>query len=54
VLPLVGAATVYDLLPYLDQLTRADFMIRTEGPEGIKYKIAPGTEQAAEEGKKVK
>lgn len=54
VLPLVGAATVYDLIPYLDRLTQEDLMIRTEGPEGIKYKIAPGTEQAAEEGKKVK
>jgi Cdc6-like AAA superfamily ATPase len=55
VLPLVGAATVYDLIPYLDRLTQDDLMIRTEGPEGkIKYEIAPGTEQAAEEGKKVK
>lgn len=54
VLPLVGAATIYDLLPYLDRLTHDDFMIRTEGPEGISYKIAPGTERAAEEGKHIK
>lgn len=50
VLPLVGATTVYDLVPYLDRLVRADYMVRVERPEGIRYNIAPGTERAAEEG----
>jgi hypothetical protein len=54
VLPLVGATTVYDLVPYLDSLAQADFMIRIERPEGIRYEIAPGTERAAEEGGQLK
>lgn len=52
-LSIVGASTVYDLVPYLDKLVRADYMVRVERPEGISYEIAPGTERAAEEGKKV-
>jgi hypothetical protein len=54
VLPLVGVTTVYDLVPYLDSLAQADFMIRIERPEGIRYEIAPGTERAAEEGGQLK
>jgi len=51
VLPLFGAASVYDLLPHLDRLVRQDYMMRVERPEGIKYEISPGTEHAAEDGK---
>lgn len=51
VLPLVGATTVYDLVPYLDRLVQADYMVRVQRPEGIRYDIAPGTERAAEEGR---
>lgn len=54
VLPLVGAATVYDLVPYLDRLVQADYMVRVERLEGIRYDLAPGTEQAAEEGEQIK
>jgi hypothetical protein len=54
VLPLVGASTVYDLVPHLDALVKADYMVRVERPDGISYEIAPGTEKAAEEGQKVK
>jgi Cdc6-like AAA superfamily ATPase len=53
VLPLVGATTVYDLVPYLDGLVRAEFMLRIETTEGFQYRIAPGTERAAEEGGKI-
>jgi Holliday junction resolvasome RuvABC ATP-dependent DNA helicase subunit len=53
VLRLTGASTVYELLPYLDNLVRADYLVRAERGDRIRYTITPGMEKAAAEGEKL-
>jgi len=53
VLALTGASTVHELLPYFDRLVQANYLVRAERADGISYKVAPGREKAAMEGRKL-